>query len=105
MRVKRRWSEGVPVPERISTRMPGFGGPPVLPDLDRRVRKKATAGCESLFRVVSPLRMQRGNGKVIGRSGFRLTDFALAFERGALFHLEADRADGTGDDGSRGKSA
>lgn len=40
-----------------------------------------------------------------GRSGFGFADFALAFEGGALFHLQADGIDRAGDDGGGGEAA
>lgn len=38
-------------------------------------------------------------------SGLRLPHLALPLERGAFLHLETDRADGAGDDGSRREAA
>lgn len=39
------------------------------------------------------------------RSGLRFADFALALERGAFLHLQADGLDRTSDNGGGGKAA
>ena len=65
----------------------------------RQAQKNAPAANRGVFR--------KWTWKVCLRneSGFRLADFALTFEGGTLFHLQAYRIDGAGDHRSRRETA